>query len=110
MRFELKSAEQIKREHKIEEGGEVQRYIDEKVAEFCEPYVPVDTGRLRDSAKGNAGSGKVIYNVDYAREQYYNNKGGEGLRGKMWFERMKADRGREIVQGSSEIAKGKAIF
>lgn len=109
MRLTLKTADDIKREHGLEQGGAVQQYIDGAVTGFCEPYVPYDTGALKSSPYNYSppGGGKVIYGVDYARKQYLENKGGEGLRGAQWFARMKADRGNEIIEGAAIRAKGR---
>lgn len=110
MRLELKDGDEIKREHGLEEGGAVQKYIDNTVIEFCEPYVPYDTGALKSSpySYSTPGEGRVIYGVPYAKKQYYTNKGDGGLRGQRWFERMKADRLGEIVEGAAKAAGGKA--
>lgn len=60
------------------------------------------------------GSGEVIYNAVYANINYYNNAGkGKqgttkgGLRGKFWFERMKADHLQDILKTAKEKAGGK---
>ncbi len=110
MRFTLKTAEEIKAEHGLEEGGSVQRYIDGAVISLCDPYVPYDTGALKASpyTYSPPGEGRVVYGMDYARKQYFENRGGEGLRGARWFERMKSDRGKEIVEGAAKCAKGRA--
>ncbi len=110
MRLELKTAADIKAERGLEEGGAVQRYVDGAVIQFCEPYVPFDTGALKNSPYtfSPPGEGRVVYGVEYAAKQYYTNKGGEGLRGARWFERMKADRLEEIVRGANEKAGGRS--
>ena len=110
MKLTLKTADEIKREHGLEKGGAVQRYIDGEVIRMSEPYVPLDTGALKESPYtcSPPGEGRVVYGVDYARKQYFENKGDGGLRGARWFERMKADRGEEILRGAAEIAGGEA--
>lgn len=79
----------------LEENGRAQQILDSEVLRLCDPYVPFDTGMLRDSGMlaTEIGSGIVRYNTPYARHQYYHNSGllQHGLRGKLWFERMKAD-------------------
>ena len=92
----------------IEEKGRVQKYIDSEVLRLSDPYVPFIDGGLKGSGirATTIGSGKVKYNTPYARRQYFENKG-NGLRGKQWFERMKADRKQEILKGAAEIAGGK---
>lgn len=110
MRLELKTAAEILAERGLNEGGEVQRYIDRAVMDCCEPYVPVETGALKNSPYtcSPPGGGEVVYGVAYARKQYYENKGDGGLRGARWFDRMKADRCGEIVEGAAKTAGGRS--
>ncbi|WP_455088958.1 minor capsid protein [Peptoanaerobacter stomatis] len=91
----------------LETNGEVQKFIDREVIKLSEPYVPHYTGYLKDDAPiiGTVvGSGKVKYKAPYARRQYYENRG-NGQRGKMWFERMKADHKDDILRGALEVTK-----
>lgn len=50
-----------------------QQQLDIEVLKDCEPYIPMDTGNLRDSGiRGTKpGSGKVEWDAIYARRQYY---------------------------------------
>lgn len=90
-----------------------QKYIDSEVLRLSDPYVPMQTGMLKKSGISGtaAGSGKAEYTAPYGRKQYYENAGtgregmnrGGGLRGKMWFERMKADHKKEILKGLKKI-------
>lgn len=84
------------------------------------------TGALEKSGplSTDIGSGEVIWNTPYARYQYYGKVmvgsppktvtdtdlkyHGGGMRGKMWFERMKADHKNEIIEGAAKLAGGKA--
>lgn len=80
----------------------------------CDPYVPMQTGMLKKSGiLGTViGSGIVEYTAPYARRQYYIN-GGNGLegtsqggkRGKLWFERMKANHKAEILRKAKDSMK-----
>ena len=91
----------------LETNGEVQKFIDSEVIRLSEPYTPFDTGYLKNNAPKigtEIGSGEVVYNAPYARRQYYENRG-NGQRGKMWFERMKADHKNDILRGALEVAK-----
>ena len=57
----------------LEIGGRVQRFIDQKVIDGCQPYVPASPDRtLEFSAQVSTeiGSGKVIWNTPYAHYQY----------------------------------------
>lgn len=91
-----------------------QKYIDRKVLQLSDPYIPMQTGMLKKSGTLGTviGSGKVEYTAPYGRKQYYENAGmgidglnkpGGGLRGKEWFERMKADHKDEILKGLKKI-------
>ena len=57
----------------LEKGGRVQRTIDQKVIDYCQPYVPASPDRtLEFSAQISTeiGSGLVIWNTPYAHYQY----------------------------------------
>ncbi len=103
----LKPTEAILKEKGLERGGAVQRAVDEAVIDLCEPYVPYDTGALKESPRtcSPPGGGQVVYGMPYARRQYYENKGDGGLRGARWFDRMKADRREDIVRIAGEVVK-----
>ena len=86
--------------------GRVQKYIDSEVMRRMDPYTPFLSGTLKESPlRGTKlGSGLIHQRTPYARRQYYENKG-NGLRGKQWFERMKADHKEDIRKGALEISK-----
>lgn len=99
----------------LSEKGAVQKVVDSEVLRRSDPYVPMQTGMLKKSGITGTviGSGRVVYKIVYAHRQYYNNKGkGKqgvnsnkgGLRGKQWFERMKADHLDDIVKLAKERA------
>lgn len=99
----------------LETSGKVQQFVDSEVLRLSDPYVPFLSGDLKLSGPlaTTLGSGLVQYNMSYARKNYYFNRGkgkqgtaSGGLRGKMWFERMKADHLREILAGAKKIAGG----
>ena len=91
----------------------VQVFIDNEVLRLCDPYVPKDTGMLiKSGILGTVvGSGEVIYQAPYARNQYYTNSGNgnnnkSGLRGSFWFERMKADNKKKLFEDVKEKLGG----
>lgn len=91
-----------------------QKYVDSEVLRLSDPYVPMQTGMLRKSGiLGTVvGSGTVQYVAPYAKRQYYRkwiigSRTGP-LRGPLWFERMKADHGKQIIAGAKKIGGGKA--
>jgi len=92
-----------------------QKFIDSEVLRLSDPYVPFRTGMLKKSGISGTviGSGLVEYTAPYGRQQYYTNagygyeglnrrNGAKGLRGKLWFERMKADHKDEIEHKARE--------
>lgn len=89
-----------------------QKYVDSETLRHSDPYVPFLTGMLKKSGTTGTvlGSGVVKYTAPYAKKNYYQNGGRgieglhasggvRGLRGKFWFERMKADHKKEILKG-----------
>lgn len=116
------TTETMLKDRGLEAGGAVQKAIDGEVLRRSDPYVPMRTGVLKKSGTlgTKIGSGEVVYNAPYAHRQYYHNegKGRQGtakhnshnykcLRGKFWFERMKADHLDDILKTAKEKAGGK---
>ena len=110
-----RSTDKMIAKRSLQTGGRVQKYIDSTVLRLSDPYVPFLSGQLKTSGISGTvlGSGLVVYNAPYAKRQYYTNGGrGKqgtahgGLRGRYWFERMKADHLNEIIQGAAKIAGG----
>lgn len=100
----------------LQKGGRVQKYIDSEVLRCSDKYVPLDSSKLKESGTTSTvvGSGMVHYNTPYARKNYYENRGrGKegtakgGLRGRLWFERMKTDHLPGILNGVKKIAGSK---
>jgi hypothetical protein len=108
------SAESFLRKRNLETGGSVQRYIDSTVLRLTEPYVPFRTGALVRSGQVHTvvGSGTIKYVTPYAAKLYYSpqikfNPSFHPLAGAYWFQRMKADRTPEILEGAKRIAGSK---
>lgn len=86
-----------------------QNTLDAKVIELMEDYVPIAQPRFKNRGKMSKSHrqerpGVIINTEPRARREYYINKGhSDGLRGKMWFERMKADHKDEILRGVKEF-------
>lgn len=96
----------------IEKGGKVQQFIDSECLRLCEKKTPKDTGALIQSGIINTkiGSGQVIWRTPYARRLYYHpeyhfNQSPE--RGAYWFDRMKAQHGKQILKNAARMAGGK---
>lgn len=113
--FNLKSFEidgkKVIEKRGLNTSGMAQQFIDSEVLRLCDPYVPKDTGALIDSGIINTqiGSGKVKYRTPYARRWYYMPADfhDASMRGNYWFERMKAQGGKDkILRGIKRITGG----
>lgn len=105
----IDNLDELVRKRGLQAKGEVQRYIDSEVLRQTDPYVPMDTGNLKNSGVRHTviGSGEVRYRTPYAKRLYYNPQftfQGAPLRGGKWFERMKADKKDAILKGAAKIA------
>ncbi|MGN1298248.1 MAG: minor capsid protein [Clostridia bacterium] len=71
-RLFLPSVEKMMKNCGLNEGGEVQKYIDNFVLEQSEPYMPHKSGVLiaSGSLSTKIGSGQVIWNIPYAHYMY----------------------------------------
>lgn len=84
----------------------------QKVAAVVDPYVPFDTGTLKNSVRtaSDFKGGMLVYNTPYARRQYYLHPQGEGLhgdsrlRGSYWGQRALADHKEELVRFAKAAA------
>lgn len=125
-RFKLYHLQQTIQSRGLDAGGRVQKFIDTEVLRTSEPYIPLDTGKLKQSGITGTviGSGKVVYNSPYACYQYYgklmvgkapktltnkllNYHSGDSKRGAFWFERAKADHLHGWIKGAAQVAGGR---
>lgn len=95
----------------LDDGGQVQQFIDSECLRLCEHLIPFDQGTLIDSGQINTvtGSGQVKYRTPYARRWYYMPANFQGApdRGNYWFERMKQNGGKDtILAGAKKLAGG----
>lgn len=118
-----------------QKAAKAQSFIDSECIRLMVPYTPMLNGQLMQSAtRGTViGSGVIKYNSPYARYQYYGklmvssvtgssyarrgeskiitnkdlhyNNSRHPRAGKMWFERMKADRKEQILKGAERLLK-----
>ena len=99
----MKPTKEILAKHRLEPKGPGQQFLASEVARYCDPYVPMDTGTMKNTREIHPD--KVVYPQVYSKRQYHENKG-SGLRGKLWDKRMWADRGREIVASVARFLGG----
>lgn len=106
------SGTRISLQKKNQQYSRAQKFVDSEVLRLSAPYVPMRTSMLLKSGQlgTDIGSGEVQYIAPHAHKQYYSpRKPGSStgpLRGPQWFERMKTDRGKEIITGAKKIAGG----
>lgn len=93
------------------------RKVASEVKRLCDPYVPMDTGTLKNTAQVLTDG--VLYDQPYAAKQYYEN-GGRGkqgltkrnahnykcLRGAYWDKRMMADKGDQLTETIAKFCGG----
>ena len=85
--------------------AKVQYAFSQHVAKTVDPYVPFDTGMLKNSVNqaSKFDEGLLVYNTPYARKQYYLHEQGAGLhgdnrlRGSYWGQRAIADVGEHLA-------------
>ena len=93
--------------------AKLQFAFSQKVAATVDPYVPFDTGTLKNSVNqaSDFKEGLLVYNTPYARRQYYLHEQGKGLhgenglRGSYWGQRAIADHKDELETFVHDAAK-----
>lgn len=88
---------------KLNAAGEL--FLASEVRRISDPYVPMDTGALKNTAQVEPG--RITYPGPYARRQWYEHRGA-GLRGPAWVERAMIDHGSEAAQSVASYCGGRA--
>lgn len=118
-------ADRILRERGLGSSADAVRYLASEVKRLSDPYVPMQSGTLKNTAQVTDDS--VLYNAPYAHYQYHGavmagrapkHYTGEKLRyhggdsspprGPEWDKRMMADRGDELRESFARHIGGKA--
>lgn len=123
-KLELNDTKKILKNHGLDSGGFIQKYIDNEVLKRCSKYLPFRTGALMNMGiLGTViGNGVVAWIGLKPRYLYYGKVMvgpapktvtdkdltfyGGPQRGAFWFERMKVVEGQEIVKGAQKLANG----
>ncbi len=105
--IKLNSIKAILKDRGLEVHGKVQKYIDSETMRLVEPYMQLDTSQMIKSmyVATDVGSGEVEVDTPYAHIRLHHGPT-KGLRGPNYFERMKADRLDELLDGAAKIAGG----
>ena len=106
--IKLKDINELLRDRGLEAHGKVQTFIDSETMRLMEPYMQKDTRTMIGSMDNatDVGSGEIKVDTPYAHMRLHHGPT-KGLRGPNYFERMKADRLEEILDGAAKIAGGK---
>lgn len=113
VKLELDALSKILARRGLQNNGPAQKKAASELKRMCDPYVPMLSGDLKDTAQVQQDG--VLYVQPYAAKQHDTNTGNGqegtnhgGLRGKHWEKRMMADRGDEYVGAVAKIIGGKA--
>ena len=105
-------------------GGDnrAQVYLASEVKRLCDPYVPMQSGTLKNTAVIAPDGSSLTYVQPYAHYQYAGNVlvgrapkrpngasltySGGGFRGPQWDKRMMADKSRELVDNLERFIGG----
>jgi hypothetical protein len=94
----MNDADRIILDTHLGSGGKVEQFFASQLARAMDPYVPFDTGDLKNTH--TVGKNYVEYHMPYAARQYHENKSGHNglLRGKEWDKRCWLDRRKDLIQ------------
>ena len=101
--IELKLDPLVKMEAKRHLNDTGRKKVASEVKRLCDPYVPFDTGMLKNTAQVLTDG--VLYVQPYAAQNAHNYK---CLRGAYWDKRMMADKGDELNKSIASFCGGKA--
>jgi hypothetical protein len=135
--LEMKATDIMMKDRGLLPMGKVQKFIDQEAIRLMAPYTPFRAGMLEKGATlgTKIGSGEINQVSPYARFQYYgkvmvssitgspwarhgekkiltdrdlvHDKSIHPMAGPFWFERMKADKKDEILDGARKVAGAK---
>lgn len=102
--LKLNPLTKIKARFHLDDTG--RKKVASEVKRLCDPYVPKDTGDLKNTAQVLTDG--VLYDQPYAAKQYEKNSGWQTPRGPHWDKRMMADKGDQLVKAIDAFCKGKS--
>lgn len=113
---------QIMRERGLAGDYSVQKYLASEVARFSDPYVPMQSGFLKNQKQIAADGSELVYIAPYAHYQYYGEVmagrapkqytgkeltyHGAPMRGPRWDQRMMADKSADLVRSLQAYIDG----
>lgn len=83
------------------QGSKLQTAFNNELIRVSDPFVPMDSGILKNSARIESDNLGISYDTPYARRWYFEeaNFQGSPVRGTRWVERAWAINKEEIIQG-----------
>lgn len=118
--IKMNSANQIIKNHGLDENGFVTKFLRDEVERLSDPYVPMLNGGLKNN-KSYPNNHSIKYNSPYARYQYYGKVmvgkppkqvtdkdlqySGAPKRGMEWDKRMMNDRRKEVCKDVENFIK-----
>ena len=126
VKVKMNSTNKILKDHGLENDGQAERFLRDTVDRFCDPYVPMNTGILKNT-KIYPNNHSIKYTSPYAHYMYKGKvavgasrpKGvkrtisniplkyqGAPKRGAEWDKRMTKDRKKDIERDLTRFIKG----
>lgn len=110
IKLQLNPLETLMVKRHLDKSG--QRKLASEVKRLCDPYVPTNTGTMKNTAQ--VMDDGVLYPQPYSKKMYERNGGNGkqgmskgGQRGKQWDKRMMADHKDELLDTVASFTGGK---
>ena len=125
IKIKMNSTNKIIKDHNLEEDGSVNKYLRDEVDRLCDPYVPMETGTLKNT-KQYPSNHEIKYIMPYAHYMYKGKKAvgpskpkgvkrtisnqplqyqGAPKRGSEWDKRMMRDKGKQVAKDVEKYIK-----
>ena len=126
IKVKMNSTNKIIKDHGLDNDGRVTRFLRDTVDRFCDPYIPMDRGILKNT-KTYPNNHSIKYISPYAHYMYKGKKAvgasrpkgvkrtisnaplkyqGAPKRGAEWDKRMIKDRGKQVAKDVENYIKG----
>lgn len=113
IKINIDNPDKILLKRHLNKNGEAQKLFTNEIRRTTDPYVPFNTGMLKNNVITKAD--EIVYKSPYAKPQYYKSGGfGKqgmfrgGLRGKLWIPRSWSDNGKGIIKTIARYVGGEA--
>ena len=69
--IELDKVSDILKRHGLQDGGPVQKYFTSRILAYVDPYVPMQTGMLKNNVSIGINGDCIIYNKPYSKYHWF---------------------------------------